>query len=163
MNNPNQSTNLGSEAAGKKFMVPLIILGVAIIGFCFYLVSRAMTDRYTFKPKTYFTEVFDDSVASVRNLKGDGIISSTEDKWIYCHKVGELKLKDRASYKGKESPELARRWFIKKFPESKGVQNAQRDNLKLISRTNNSTSHIWSRWYLYNWRTDEHYFREWGY
>ena len=65
MNNRNQGPNLGADSATKRFMVPLAILGVIIIGFCLYLVSRAMTDRYSFKPEKFFTEVFEDNLSSV--------------------------------------------------------------------------------------------------
>lgn len=156
-------TNLGEEAAGKRFFVPLTILGIAIIGVCVYFVSRAMSDRYTVKPAKVFESVFLDSYSSISDFKGGGNISAHDNKWLYFKKSGEAQLKDKTKFTGKDRAELARRWFEEKLPESEGLKPKYRGELKLKSRVDNSTAHIRHFWYLFNWRTDEHYYREWGY
>lgn len=159
----NQGTNLGSEAAGKKFFVPLLLLGIALAGFCVYMVSKAMSDRYTVKPEKVFNSVFEDSFSSVTDFKGGGSRSAHDNMWIYFKKAGEAQLKDKSSYKGHDRPEVARRYFEKLMPESEGLKPKYRAVLKLKSKVDNSSAHIIRSWYLFNWRTDEHYFREWGY
>lgn len=77
--------------------------------------------------------------------------------------IREAILKDKSAYKADDPPEIARRWFEQTLPESEGLNSKYRGVLKIKSKIDNSSAHIIRSWYLYNWRTDEHYFREWGY
>ena len=72
------------------------------------------------------------------------------------------KVRDIENYKGDDAQEVARRWFEAKFPEVKGCDSTQRPNLKFWSRVDSTSAQLKRQWYLYNWRTDDHFYRIFG-
>lgn len=163
MKEPSRSTNLGEDDALVRFRGPLIALAIAIIGFGLYYGYRVMSDKYSVKPEKLFTDTFEDNFTSVSNFKGGGEVSGSHDTWLYFKMTKEATLRNKDQFTGEDREEVARRWFIKLFPESEGLKPVNYQYLKLKSRIDNQADHINHYWYLYNWRTDEHYYRDWGY
>lgn len=162
MNN-RESTNLGADDAAKRFQRPLIALGAVIVCLCVYYVYVTMKNQYTVKPEALFKNVFEDSFSKVSDFKGGGEISAHNDKWMYFKMTGEAKLKDKETFKGEDRAEVARRWFVELMPDKEGLKPEYRKFLKIKSKVDSRTDHIKRQWYLFNWRTDEHFYREWGY
>ena len=90
-------------------------------------------------------------------------ISAHNDKWMYFKMTGEAQLKDKETFKGEDRAEVARRWFVELMPDKEGLKPEYRKFLKIKSKIDSRTDHIKRQWYLFNWRTDEHFYREWGY
>ena len=166
MNNPRESTNLGADDAFTRFRGPLTILAIVLIGLCIWYVYTAMKDRYTVKPEKIFNAIFEDNFSDVKDFKGGGEISAHDDKWLYFKKTGEAELKDKHSFTGEDRAEVARSGFVQLpelGPEIEGLKPEHRKYLKIRSKVDSRTDHIRRQWYLFNWRTDEHFYREWGY
>ncbi|MBZ0185666.1 MAG: hypothetical protein K8F91_05385, partial [Candidatus Obscuribacterales bacterium] len=156
-------TNLGQDDVFVRFRGRFIGLAIGLLLFGTFYVFKVMSDRYTFKPEKLFTDTFDENISSITDFKSGGEISGSHDTWIYFKLTREAVLKGKDDFKGGDQAEVARRWFIKILPDSQGLQPQSIENLKLRSKVDNSQDHIYHHWYLYNWRTDEHYYRDWGF
>lgn len=143
-----------------------ILLGIAVIGFAGFFGYRVMFDRYTIKPVKILEEAFDERPASVTDLTGGGNMEGSFDYWIHFKLAGrtaELKKKDE--FKPNEADkEMARRWFAEVMkPASPSLEIAQYNNLKFFKRVDSQTQSVSTEWLLHNWRTDDQFYRKWGY
>lgn len=150
------------ENAVSMAKVPLIILALVLIGFVVYSINHYMTDRYSVHGDRLLKAAFDEDLDSVKELSQGGNISSDYDEWIHFKLAREAKLKEMDTFKGDDPKEGARRWFEEKFPESKGLDSSQRPNLKFWSKVDSTQKQLTRQWYMYNWRTDDHYYRIFG-
>lgn len=151
-----------NESAVSLAKWPLILLAIVLIGFVVYSINHYMTDRYSVHGDRLFKAAFDEDLESIKDLSQGGNISSDYDEWIHFKLAREAKLKDIENYKGDDAKEVARRWFEAKFPENKGVDSSQRPNLKFWSRVDSTSAQLKRQWYMYNWRTDDHFYRIFG-
>jgi hypothetical protein len=134
-----------SDNPMEQFKGPFIILVVAIIGFAIFYTFRVMGDAYT---------------------TGGGSISGDYNIWLHFklpgRRAGLVKDSQFQEIKGADQ-EVARRWFAEKLPDSLGAKETQRQYLRYFHRLDSTSANISHEWLLYKWRTDDHYYRRFGY
>lgn len=148
-------------------MKPLfILLGIAVIGVAGFFVYKVGFDQYTVRPAKIFTDTFNEKVEVAENLTGGGNISGNFDYWIHFKLPGRLaEIKHKEEFQEVEADkEMARRWFAEQeTPPSEALSVKQFNNLKFYKRVLNETQSVTSEWLLRNWRTDDQFYRKWGY
>lgn len=149
----------------KPFIALVVI---AIVGFIAYYGYTVMHEQYTVNPSKIFKQTFteDPASSSIVDLTGGGSISGDYDYWLHFRLVGRRAglIKD-SEFKEEKGPdrEVARRWFAEKLPDTLGAKDTQRQYLRFFHRVDSTTANISHDWLLYNWRTDDHYYRKFGY
>jgi len=144
----------------------MILLAIAVIGVGGFYTYRVLFDQYTIKPAKIFAEAFNERPESATNLTGGGEVSGNFDYWIHFKLTGRTaELKKKAEFKESEADkEMARRWFAQvETPPSDSLTVQQFNNLKFYKRVENETQSVSSEWLLHNWRTDDQFYRRWGY
>ncbi len=144
----------------------LMVVAFFAIAAALYFGYKGFSKQYTVDPKKIFTDNFNEDVDMVQDLKGGGNISGNYDVWIH------FKLDHRAKIKGTkefdESPAdlvVAQEWFAKNTPyaEDPSLSIQQRRFLKVYNHLTSTDTQLEHDWLLHNWRTNDHYFRAWGY
>jgi hypothetical protein len=153
-----------SDEQPRDYKHLFVILGVVLLGAVGWYTYKTLFDRYEIKPERIFEEEFEENVAHVSNLTGGGRISGDFDVWLHFKLAGRAAdLKQKGEFKPNEQDkEFARRWFYEKAPDP-SIDNTQYKYLKYLQRTDNRSQSVDQEWFLYNWKTDDQYYRKWGY
>ncbi len=144
----------------------MIILLIAVLGFGGYYTYRVLFEGYTLKPAKIFSEAFEEKPESITGLTGGGTISGNYDYWIHFKLPGRAAaLKIQADFVPNDADkEMARRYFAGvETPSDPSMGVTEFNNLKFYNRVKNETQSVSSEWLLHNWRTDDQYYRKWGY
>lgn len=156
-------TNQGGSGAAKPLMA---LLAVAVIGLVGYFIYKIGFSNYTVQPAKIFAENFVDSPESVTDLTGGGEVSGNYDYWIHFKLPGHIaELKKKSEFlPNDQDKEAARRYFAGvETPPSPALGVDQYNNLKFYNRVKNETQSVTSEWLLHNVKTDDQFFRAWGY
>ena len=151
---------------GNNMMPLFVLLGIAVLGVAGFFIYKVGFSQYTVNPPKIFQDVFDERLESITDLTGGGNISGNFDYWIHFKLPGRTAaLKKKAEFQ--EVPadkEMARRWFAEaESPSSPSLDVKQFNNLKFFKRVENETQSVSCEWLLHNWRTDDQFYRRWGY
>jgi|AGTN01.2.fsa_nt_gi hypothetical protein len=144
----------------------IMLVVIAIVAFAGYYGYTVMHEQYTVNPDKIYARTFSEDPKSITDLTGDGTISGDYDYWVHFRLVGRrAQLIKESDFKEEKGPdrEVARRWFTEKLPDTLGAKDTQRQYLKFFHRVDSTTANISHEWLLYNWRTDDHYYRKFGY
>jgi hypothetical protein len=143
----------------------ILLVVIAIVGFADFYGYKVMSEQYTVNPEKIFKQTFTEEPSAIVDLTGDGSISGDYDYWLHFRLVGRRAglIKD-SEFKEEKGPdrEVARRWFAEKS-DTLGAKDTQRQYLRFFHRLDSTTANISHEWLLYNWRTDDHYYRKFGY
>lgn len=145
----------------KPFLALLVVLIIGVVG---YTVYKLGFSDYTVKPDQIFAENFDNSPVQISDLKGGGTKSGNYDVWLTFKLPGRVAdLKNKAEFKeGDADQELARRWFAEHLNPTLPSLDKVAD-WKFFKRVKSETQSISQEWLMYNWKTDEHLYRKYGY
>lgn len=144
----------------------LTIVSVIIIGLALFFGYKISADQYTVKPEKIYAENFRDDISKISDLTGGGKISGDYDLWIHFKQDTLAGFKGRKEFE--ETPadmEMARRWFAENTPlkDDPSLGPTQRQYLKLYNHMESLDTKLDHEWLLHNWRTNDHFFRTWGY
>jgi hypothetical protein len=157
-------TNSGGENSNVKPLMALLL--VAVLGVVGYFIYKIGFSDYTVRPPKIFAEAFDEKPEVVTGLTGGGVVSGNYDYWIHFKLPGRMaEIKNKSEFQqNDQDKEMARRYFAGvETPPSTSLSVDQFNNLKFYSRVKNETQSVTSEWLLYNWRTDDQFYRKWGY
>jgi hypothetical protein len=155
---------MASEQSNTNMTPFFAILGVLVVGLVGYMIWKLGFDSYTIKPEVMFVDAFSDSPVQIVDLKAGGMKSGNYDVWLYFRLPGRMaELKKKAEFRREDADlELARRWFFAHMkPSPKSLEDTE--NWKIWKRVDSATSSISQEWLMYNWKTDDHLYRKWGY
>lgn len=153
-----------NQSSMAKPVMALIV--VAVIGFVGYFIYKVGFGNYTVNPQKIFAEAFEEKPDAITDLTGGGEVSGNYDYWIHFKLTGRMaELKNKADYgQNDQDKEMARRYFAGvETPSSPALTVDQYNNLRFYNRVKNETQSVTSEWLLHNWRTDDHFYRKWGY
>lgn len=153
-----------SDDTNSKMMPFFVLLAVVVIGIVGYSIWKLGFSDYKVVPEQVFAENFNDSPVQISELKGGGTKSGNYDIWLTFKLGGRMAdLKNKAEFKeGDSDQELARRWFSEHLnPTLPSLEKVA--DWKFFKRVKSETQSISQEWLLYNWKTDEHLYRKYGY
>ncbi len=139
----------------------LILIIIAGVGYCIYYSYSVISNQVKYKPESTFENNFDGHKVRVSDLQGDKVQTGISDEWIHFKYLGRAPLKHQSEFEKKWAIE-GRDWFLEKFPNHPGL-TTDLQRLEFYKRTENQHASVINEWLIYNPRTDDHFYRRWGY
>lgn len=139
----------------------VIAIVVIIVAVCGVYSAKIIGDQVKFKPIDCFEQNFDGHKVRVSDISGDRVQTGISDEWIHFKYLGKATVKHENEFKEGWALE-GREWFLKKFPDHAGL-TTDLQRLKFYKRVENQRASVQNEWLLYNPRTDDHFYRRWGF
>ena len=148
----------------EKFKIPIAIVLVGLFCFLGWRFALYIGDQYKVHPEKIYEKAFVVPIEKIDDLSGSGSISDRHDMWIHFRYTEKDDLKEKDKFE--EAPldcEQARRWFAERRPEDSSLVFQENQYMKLYKKVDQYTTGMERAWLLHNWRTNDYYYRTWGY
>jgi hypothetical protein len=150
-----------SNRPDQPLFKPWHLLVLVLLGFCGVIYSYGVMQKaYTFDPEKTYAEFFTNSRDRIKELKGDGTISSMSDVWLTFYSADIIRFR-QPQFVSVERPDRAWHYFSSKFPDDKNVFNLS--DLEAWSYYDHPDQvRLINGWLLHNKKNNYYWFRTWG-